>query len=353
MAHEAMVTGRLGVTSLTRPDTSEHGEAPADGTECARLANARRRRVRQKATKAFYRQTVTEGADGGSRGGKASEVGKHSPECSDQSRRGRFIEELAIQHDSTLAALTARVGDLERCVQDTLMAAMQRVDERFSENVSVRVQAQERTEEEDLYGLREDVVEATEVEEADCARLFEIGTQLAELQRSVDAMKERAAARALGTMQFEEAAEEGAEVESYDDDAETSSVGSSVPEAVDLRAMEVALETVSENSADDVSEEEEELKRRAADGWVKEYAFPGSTTFRWVREDELAGRDARYLAAHGLIRLESGKCARKDGIESPAEKMQGQWDRSELATQLPLKVFVRKKKQRVKTHNRA
>ena len=58
--------GRLGVTSLTRPDTSEHGEAPADGTECARLANARRRRVRQKATKAFYRQTVTEGADGGS-----------------------------------------------------------------------------------------------------------------------------------------------------------------------------------------------------------------------------------------------------------------------------------------------
>jgi hypothetical protein len=309
--------------------------------------------VRQKATKAFYRQTVTEGADGGSRGGKASEVGKHSPECSDQSRRGRFIEELAIQHDSALAALTARVGDLERCVQDTLMAAMQRVDERFSENVSVRVQAQERTEEEDLYGLREDVVEATEVEEADCARLFEIGTQLAELQRSVDAMKERAAARALGTMRFEEAAEEGAEVES--DDAEASSVGSSVPEAVDLMAMEVALETVSENSADDVPEEEEDVMRRAAAGWVKEYCFPDlpNSGFRWVKADELAGRDARYLAAHGLIRLESGKCARKDGIESPAEKMQGQWDRSELATQLPLKVFVRKKKQRVKTHNRA
>ena len=306
--------------------------------------------VRIKATKAFYRQTVTEGAGDGSRGGKASEVGKHSPECSDQLRRGRFIEELAIQHDSTLAALIARVGDLERCVQDTLMAAMQRVDERFSENVSVRVQAQERTEEEDLYGLREDVVEATEVEEADCARLFEIGTQLAELQRSVDAMKERAAARALGTMQFEGAAEEGAEEGSDDDDAEASSLGSSVPEAVDLRAMEVALETVSENSADDVSEEEEELKRRAADGWVKEFQGQG---FRWVKADELAGRDARYLAAYGLIRLESGKCARKDGIESPAEKMQGQWDRSELATQLPLKVFVRKKKQRVKTHNRA
>ena len=296
--------------------------------------------MRQKATKAFYRQTVTEGADGGSRGGKASEVGKHSPECSDQLRRGRFIEELAIQHDSALAALTARVGDLERCVQDTLMAAMQRVDERFSENVSVRVQAQERTEEEDLYGLREDVVEATEVEEADCARLFEIGTQLAELQRSVDAMKERAAARALGTMQFEGAAEEGAEEGSDDDDAEASSLGSSVPEAVDLRAMEVALETVSENSADDVSEEEDELKRRAADGWVKEYCFPDlpNSGFRWVKADELAGRDARYLAAYGLIRLESGKCARKDGIESPAEKMQGK---------------MRKKKQRVKTHNRA
>ena len=191
------------MTSLMVPDTLVHGEAPAEGMKCTRLANARRRRLRQKATKAFYRQTVTEGAGDGTRGGKASEVGKHSPECSDQSRRGRFIEELAIQHDSALAALTARVGDLERCVQDTLMAAMQRVDERFSENVSVRVQAQERTEEEDLYGLREDVVEATEVEEADCARLFEIGTQLAELQRSVDAMKERAAARALGTMQFE------------------------------------------------------------------------------------------------------------------------------------------------------
>ena len=160
-------------------------------------------------------------------------------------------------------------------------------------------------------------------------RLFEIGTQLAELQRSVDAMKERAAARALGTMQFEGAAEEGAEEGSDDDDAEASSLGSSVPEAVDLRAMEVALETVSENSADDVSEEEEELKRRAADGWVKEVCFPGSTGFRWVREDELAGRDARYLAAFGLVRLESGECARAPGVESSAGSV---WDLGTIKT---------------------
>jgi hypothetical protein len=84
------------------------------------------------------------------------------------------------------------------------------------------------------------VVEATEVEGADYARLFEIGTQLAELQRSVEAMKERSAARALGIMRFEESAKEGADGES--DDAETSSVGSSVPESVDSMTMAAELE---------------------------------------------------------------------------------------------------------------
>ena len=193
--------------------------------------------MRQKATKAFYRQTVTEGADGGSRGGTVSEDGKHSPGYRDQSRRGRFIEELIFQNDSALAALTVRVDNLERCVRDSLKAAMQRVDERFDGSV----QAQERTEEEGLRELREDGAKSTEAEGVDGEMLVEIGTQLTELQRAVEGMKERAAARALGMLQLEDMGNES----DQGADEEGSPEGSPVS---DSDGSEVADSEVAEGS---------------------------------------------------------------------------------------------------------